>query len=159
MIGLFFQETNTKKHHIVRYSAIKPLDNSLLLFQGTVAMGSTFLFPLPYYLFLLPTRPDLSGSNQSLQTPLHGQVGLGAPPPAQHHLSSLSPLAPHSSPASLLLGGVRTSVKEGRGGAARLIPQPLCTFSLQRDCRESSGPHLQKGQGEDKLRWDWLVKS
>lgn len=67
-----------------------------------------------------------------------------------------SPLAPRRSPAPLLLGGGRASMEKGRGGAARLIPQPLCTLSLQ---RESSGPDPQEGQGEDKLRWDGLAKS
>lgn len=157
MIGVF-QETNTKKYHIARYSAIKPLDNSLLLFQWTVEMGRTFLSLLPYYPFQKerqkPTRSDLSGRGSSLQTPLHGQVGHDAPLPAPHCLSSLSPLALHRSPAPLLLGGGRASMKKGRGGAVGLIPCTLCTLSLLRDSGKNSGPDPQKSQGEDKLRWD-----
>lgn len=121
-----------------------------------MATGGTFLSPLPYYPFLPPTGSALSGRDSSPQTPLHGQAGPGAPPPAQHWRSPPSPLAPHCSPAPLLLGGGRASLKKGRGGAARLIPQPLCTLSLQ---RESSGPDPQKGQGEDKSRGDGLAKS
>jgi len=68
MIDIFFQMTITKKHRIVRCSAIKLLDNNQLLLQGTVQKGSMFLSPLPWYPFLLPTRSDISGRDSSLHT-------------------------------------------------------------------------------------------
>lgn len=129
-----------------------------MLFQEMAAMSSTFLSPLPYYPFLLPTRSDISERDLSLQTLLHGWVGLGAPP-TQHSLNAHSLWIPHSIPALLLLGGERASIRKGRRAVARLIIQPLFTLSLQRDCGESSGPDPQKGQEWGRLRWDWLVKS